>query len=886
MRSLGEWLLKVVLPPTDRRHVLDELDEVVEVRIRKLGREGAERWRQRQIWFFVLKALPTFWWRRPLSGLLAVMAHRAGRLGFWDTLGQDIRFALRTFRRKPGFALAAVLILGVGIGATTTIFSVVDTVMLRPLPYPEPEELVSFGGYRGMRPLMYRYWRDGLESFEGLAAAWVTPVGLTEGGPPQRLKAARVTPDLLPVLGATPLLGRLLIKDDYRGDGGVAVLGYEVWQRQWGGDPGILGREIRVEGKPVVVAGIVSPDFDLPEAVTGPEVDLWLPLDVDDPGIATWSILAVVGRLKDGVGRSAAQAELRNFTVNLAPELPDYLVDRDGSVVQTPLIPLQVATFRAVGSSLMLLTWAVLLMLAIACANVANLLLAQGTARVREMALRGALGAGRWRLVRQLLTESFSLALLGGALGIALAFLGVHAFLRFNPGGVPRIEDLTVDPRILLFGLFASLVTGIAFGLMPALHTAGGDTAQAMKEGGAAAAGAGRGRWTRGGLVVTEVALALVLLVAGGLFFRSLVASARADPGFRIDNLVMVPLHLGSGYDAAQRQEFTKEVASRLRARPGTEGVAAGLTAPFQYLGASKCCIWHEVKEWGGTGEVRPLPMVMTQTISPGYFRTIDAPITYGREFDASDEVGEGHVAVINELTARYFFGTEDAVGQVLEVGDWGAFRIVGVVRGVSHWGVTQGVQAAVYVPYAQWGAFSDIYTLMVRSTADTQSLASFIRDAIWSVDPDLPAEEIVPMRVRAETAMAGQRFLTVLLGAFAAMALILATGGIYATMLQTVGRRRQELGIRMALGANKRQVVGSVLKRGMSLAGLGIAIGTAASVGLTRILRAWLFGIGVIDPPTLVVVLTILGGGALVACLLPAIKAAQSDPLETLKVE
>ena len=348
----------------------------------------------------------------------------------------------------------------------------------------------------------------------------------------------------------------------------------------------------------------------------------------------------------------------------------------------------------------------------------------------------------------------------------------------------------------------------------------------------------------------------------------------------------MVPLHMGGGYEAAQRQQFTKEVAARLLAQPETESVAAGLTAPFQYLGANQCCIWHDVKEPGGAGEVEPLPMVMTQPITPEYFRTIEAPVTYGREFDVSDEAGDGRIAIINELTALHFFGTEDAVGRSLEVGGWGTFTVVGVARGVRHWGVARGVSAAVYVPYAQWGAFSDIYTLMVRSTADTETLASLIRDAVWAFDPGLPVEEIVPMRQRVEASMAGQRFLSILLGTFATLALLLATGGIYATMLQIVGQRRQEMGIRMALGAKGRQVVGLVIKGGMGLTAVGVGFGIAGSLALTQVLRFWLFGIGRVDPVTLGVVILVLGAASLLACLVPALKAARSDPTEALKVE
>jgi putative ABC transport system permease protein len=467
-----------------------------------------------------------------------------------------------------------------------------------------------------------------------------------------------------------------------------------------------------------------------------------------------------------------------------------------------------------------------------------------------------------------------------------LAFLGVRAFHRVNPGGVPRVQDLTVDPRVLFFALFASLATGLAFGLWPALRGSRKDVAEAIKEGGTAAVGALRGKWTRRGLVITEIALALLLLTGAGLFFRSLVSMARVDPGFEIEQMVMVPLHLGGGFEAVQRQQFTKEVTARLEASPGTEGVAAGLTAPFQYVGASRCCIWHEVRAANGVEANRSLPMVMAQPVTPGYFHTIDAPITSGREFEATDEAGDGHVAIINEPTARYFFGTEDAVGRSLDVGGWGDFTVVGVARGVHHWGPAAGVPPAVYVPYSQWGAFSDAYSLMVRSTDDTETLASLIREAVWAFDPGVPVEEIVPMRQRVEASMAGQRFLSILLGVFASVALILATAGIYATMLQAVGQRRQEMGIRMALGAGGGQMVRLVLRGGMALTAVGVLLGVVASLGLTLVLRSWLFGIGAVDPLTMAGVVAVVGFSALLACLVPAFRAARIDPIETLKAE
>ena len=886
MRTLGEALLKVVLPASDRRHVLDELDELCRMQRKGLGQEGAERWRRRQIWIFVLKALPTFWWKRPLSGFLGRLSNRDGRLGLFDVLRQDLRFAYRSFLRRPGFVLTAVLILGVGIGATTAIYSAVDTVMLRPLPYPDQGELVHFGGHGGTRPLLYVHWRDGLESFESIDAAWNVSTSLLEGGVPQNLRASKVTPGLLATLGATPHLGRLFVQDDYTADVPVGILGYGFWQRQWGGDPSIIGRRIQLEGRSVIVAGILSPDFRPPEAVTGKTVDLWLPLIAEDQESSGWSILSVVGRLKDGVGFRAAQSELGAFTAHLSEELPDLLIRQDGSLRVTRLIPLQIATFGSVGGSLLLLMWAVLLLLFIACANVANLLLAQGTARFREISLRGALGAGRARIIKQLLTESVTLALLGGAVGVALAFISVGLLRQFIPAGVPRIEDLSVDPRILLFALFASVATGLFFGMTPALHAARRDVAGALKEGGLASAGSRRGRRTGTILVVSEIALALVLLTGAGLFFRSLLAQARVHPGFQAEQLVTVPLHLGGGYDAPQRQQFTQAVRERLLALPGTEGVAAGLTAPFQWLGASKCCITNEVRAIGGLVEAEPIYNAMIHPVSQGYFQTLQARMSYGREFQADDEAGDGLVVIVNEMTARHFFGETDVVGRTLRLGQDQIRTIVGVTEGVYHYGVPQGISANIYVPYSQWGSFSDIYSLMVRSSADLETLAPRIREAIHSVDPTLPVEEIVPMSLRVEASLIGQRFLTILLGTFACVALLLATGGIYASMLYSVGQRRQEMGIRMALGARGGQVVGLVLRNGLGVTLTGVILGLGASLAFSRLLQSFLYGVSVVDTVTLVSVVLTLTTAALLACLVPAVRAARTDPLETLKVE
>jgi predicted permease len=884
--TLGEKALRIVLPPTDRRHVLDELEELRALRAARTTPDEADRWRRRQVWLFVVRALPTFWWRRPFCGFLQYMANRDGGTRPLDTLLGDIRFGARAFIRRPGFALAVVGILAVGIGATTTIYSVVDTVMLRPLPYPDSWSLVHFGGYGGVRPRVYVRWRDGLESMHAVEASSNVQLNLTGSGAPKRVRASRVTAGLLSILGASPHLGRLLAPDDYQGGYGVGVLGYGFWQRQWGGDLSVIGQSIQVEWRPVVVAGVLSPAFEPPAAVTGEAVDLWLPLDVEAEESFDWSMLSVVGRLRDGVGYGGAQRELDAYTAHLAAEMPHILTRGDGSLRTTRLIPLRVATFRDVAGSMLLLLWSVLLMLLIACANVANLLLAHAGARSREMALRGALGAGRPRLFRQLITESLILALAGGAAGVGLAVVSVGAFRRFIPAGVPRIESLSVDPGVLLFSLGASVATGLVFGIVPAVRACRRDVAEALKDGGASSGGLGRGRPTRSGLVVAEIALAFVLLTSAGLFFRSLSAQAEVDPGFSIADLITVPLHLGSGYDEVQRREFTRRVRARLEALPGSEGAAAGLTVPFQYVGASRCCISNTVRPVDGVAGTELVGEAMIHPVSPGWFRTLGAAMPYGREFTPEDGEGDERVAIINEPTARHFFGTRDAVGRSIRIGDSEIFRVVGVTRGVYHWGMADGVTPDVYLPYDHWGAFSDIYHLTVRSALDLETLIPAIKEAIWAVDPELPVEDVVPMTQRVDAALAGQRFLTRILGTFAGLALLLATGGVYAFMLFSVGQRRSEMGIRLALGARGGQLLRMVLMGGLLQTGAGVALGLTVSVGVAWLLRRFLFGISVVDGGALVPAALALTGAALLATLLPAWRASRTDPLETLRVE
>jgi putative ABC transport system permease protein len=638
---------------------------------------------------------------------------------------------------------------------------------------------------------------------------------------------------------------------------------------------------VQLDGRPVVVAGILSPTFEPPEAITGSVVDIWLPLDVEAEESLGWHVLGVVGKLNKDVEFTAAQAEIDALTEGLAAEMPGVLVRQDGSLRYTRLVPLHIATTRGVALVLVMLFVAVGLLLLIACANVANLLLARGTTRAREIALRGALGAGRSRIVRQLLTESVCLGVLGGLLGVALAYAGVAGFVHFNPGGVPRIHHVAVDTRVLSFALLAAMGTGVLFGLFPVVQAVRKNVSEALAETASSTTPTRRGRFVRSGLVVTEIALALMLLTGAGLFFRSMVAMTRVEPGFESAQLVTVPLSLGPRYTPAERGQFAEDIFRRIRAIPGTEEVAAGMTVPFEFTGSSKCCIWNQVRSEMATNHTETLPWVMIQPITPDYFATLGTPVAYGREFVSGDVSEDRQVVIINTPLARYFFGEEDAVGRSIHLESRGPYTVVGVVPGIHHWGVTQGTPPGVYVPYAQ---VADRLHLLVRSRADAQTLVPALRAAVASLDPSLPVAEIIPMRHRVSASLAGERFLSFLLGSFAVVALILAAGGIYASMLYMVGQRRAEMGIRSALGATRMNLTALVLKNGLFVTAIGVAIGLAGSIAASRFLGNVVWGLSAIAPTTIGGVAGILATIALSACVIPARRAARADPLRILK--
>jgi putative ABC transport system permease protein len=889
VRAYGKML--GALPRDFRASFGDEAErlfaELYGEALRERGRTAALRfwiWSTWRLALCAIRARGEATTNAPMAGG-ATTRHEEGET-MMGGFAQDLRYASRTLRKNPGFALSATLILAAGIGATTTIFSVVDTVVLRSLPYPSAGRLVHFDEGAHSYPL-FRAWQE-LESMEGVAAARDHDVDLTGEGAPQRLPAAAVSDRFFEMLGASPALGRLFTASEHPSTQGPVVLSHGAWQRLFAGDPDVVGRSVRIDGRPIEVVGVLSEDFVPPDIETGSRVDFWLPLDDggeerrDDHGSHT---LSVVGRLRPGVALAAAQAEVDAQREAMASQAPTQYVTRDGSIRYTPLVELREATVRSVSRTLWLLFGAVGMLLLIACANVANLFLARGTSRAREIALRGALGASRRRIMRQVLTESVVLAVAGGALGALLAFGGVELLLRFQPGGIPRIDTLAVDGRILAFSLFVSMGTGVLFGWLPALQATRGDINDALKDGGTSVGVGRRRRRARSLLVITEVALAVVLLAGGGLLFRTLIAMVRVDPGFEVEGLAVLRLSLDAGYTPTGRLQFTEELSERIRALPGTRSVGAGPTIPFSYTGGSRCCWRTNVVGDPAQYDEEDRYASIIHPVTQSYFETLAAPLASGREFDAADMAG-GQVAILNARTAMDLYGTEEVVGRTLMLRGRTPLEVVGVVRGVRHWGLDQEIEPAVYVPYGVFGGDFDRMHFAVRTEAPIETVAAALRQAVWSVDGDLPIPEVVSMEARVSASLASPRFLSGLVGGFALVALLLACGGVYGSMLYTVGQRRREMGIRLALGADRQDVIGLVLRHASLLGGTGIAIGLLVSLALSRLMESLLWGVTPTDPPTYAGVAAALGLTAAVASFLPAWKASRTDPVRTLGAE
>ena len=808
--------------------------------------------------------------------------------GWLESLWQDLRYGARTLIKQPGFTLIAIVTLALGIGANTAIFSVVNEVLLRPLPFPEAERLVVLAG-QGKDSLIgsgvaypdYIDWRVRTQSFEEMACFLNTSFNLTGVEPAVEVSGRRVNWNFFQLLGVKPQLGRLFAEpDDQPGAAPVALISHSLWQEKFGGDPMVISQTISLHGNPFEVIGVLPPRFELlrRDDIFVP-LGEWLTPDHNLLKRGNQFPLYVLGRLKRGVTVERARTELAGVAAQLAQEYPQTNSNRHATAVR--VADLQVENVRPI---LLVLLGAVGCVLLIACVNVANLMLVRAAGRERELAVRLALGAGRSRIVRQLLTESLLIAALGGAAGLLLGAWGIHSLTVLVPSDLVQLDQVRLNQNVLLFTLAVSLLTGLLFGLLPALHAVRTDLNTALKEGGRSTAGSAWER-ARKGMLVAEVALALVLLVGAGLMLRSLQQLTRADPGFKAEKLLTVTFSLpGKTYNGEQRLAFFRECQARVAALPGVQGVAFAMSLPI--LGSN----WNSRFIVANKPVPPPaeLPSAAFTPVSANYFETMGIRLLRGRSFSEAEMTDTPPVTVINESLARRLWPGEDPVGKRLKQGNdaesQAAWReVVGVVSDVKLNGVERDTPLQVYLPLIQRNSANT--GLVVRTTGDPLALATTVERTIRSLDKDLPLSSR-SMDQLLGNAMARQKLTLTLLATLALLALLLAGIGIYGVMSYAVRQRRQELGIRLALGATAHDVVKLVLTQGLKLALLGVVLGLAAALAVTRLLQSLLYGVSATDTFTFVGVALLLGLVALLACYVPARRATKVDPMIALRHE
>lgn len=797
----------------------------------------------------------------------------------------DLKSGWRALGARPGPSAAAILTLALGIGATSTVFTVVHRVLLAPLPYPEPGELVrvyaTSSGHdidrAGLAGADFADFARTLESFEHLGAYRWHGLALSDAERPRDLATILVTPGLLAELG-TPRLGRTFLPEEAQpGEGGVVVLADGLWQSQFGADEGVLGRSLELDGVDYTVVGVMPEGFSFP----APGIELWAPwtyapaeLDRDS---RSWN---VVGRLARGVSLETACDELRTAAAALAEEYPKS--NEGWSAVAVPLEEVVVGAARP---ALLALLGAVAMVLAIACANVANLLLVQGLSRRREMALRAALGARRAHLVRQLLVESLLLSVAGGALGAVLAYTGVAAVLRLELEGLPRIEEIALDGSVLAFALVLTLVTGLASGVVPALELAGRELGGRLRETGPRAAGPPGARRLRGTITVGQIALSLVLLVGAGLLLRSFLRLVDVESGFRPERRVALQLFVYGGKydDAEQQRQFYARLLEELEALPGVRSAAGVSSLPLSPIGGGQVPV-HVL------GRAEPeSSMAGLRIATRGYLETMGIPLRAGRAFSAQDREGSTRVALLNETAARRYFPRGDAVGSFLRgESEEATTQIVGIVGDVRHQGLDREPDPELYLPFQQ--NVSGAMSVVVETEGDPAPLVAAIQERVWTVDPTQSIWGAVSLEALVARDTARERFQSLLVALFAAVALFLAAVGLYGVLSFAVVERTREIGLRMAVGARRPTILTLVLGSGARLVGAGLGVGLVAALALvslfSRLLDPFLFRISADDPATFVAASALLAFVGFVACLVPALRASRLDPIRALRYE
>ncbi len=805
------------------------------------------------------------------------------------TLYKDLRYGMRMLVKNPGFTAVAVITLALGIGANTAMFSVIYGVLLRPLPYPEPERIVEISrtmhgeyGYSGFDAGAYDFWREHREPFQYLAASTGSGANLVGAGRPERIDVRRVSTEYFDVYGVRPFLGRSFRADEDRlGGPNVAVLNFSLWQEHFGGDPSAIGRTVLLDGTPYTVIGVMPIDF-----ASIPSAQLWTTLEPVRNTVGGGQNFSVFARLKPGVSAQRASSYLASLAQPFVEQHYQWMPGRDRQFVSFRATPYIHMVTQDVRTPLLVLFAAIGFVLLIACVNVANLLLARVAARNREIALRTALGAGRVRIVRQLLTESVLLALLGGALGLLVAFWGLHSLLSLAPDALPRTQDVSLNGGALLFTGGVAVLTGILFGLAPALQAWRTNLNESLKEGETRATFSLRGRRLSAVMVSGEIALALLLLIGSGLLIRTFAGLLSTDPGFDPQNMLTLEIWTtGTKYDSTPAlNNFYDGLVRHIEAIPGVKSaavVAAGL--PLER--------GINVNPGVLVGGRLEYPSVDYREVTPAYFRTLGLPLLVGRFFTPADSTTSAKVAMINASFARQYFHNQNPVGQNLTL-DHDSLDVVGVVGDVRS-SLDEPAPSTFFVPMAQADFAGDQFlqgwcpiSILVRTTVKPLALSRAVEDAVRDANPDIPIGHVRSMEELLAISLALKRLQMTLMGIFAGLALALAAVGIYGVLSHWVRQRTHEIGVRIALGAGISEVLGLVVKQGAILAAIGIAVGLAAAFGLTRLMTSLLYGVRPTDPLTFALVPLVLAGVALLASYIPARRATRIDPMEALRYE
>src|SRR5262245_14209926 len=802
-----------------------------------------------------------------------------------NNLWQDLRYGARILLSKPGFTLIATLTLALGIGTTTAPFSMVYSVLLRPLPYRDESRIVTLwqsnvksGVEREeTSPANFLDWRDRLQSCEAVAA--IQPFGhsLIGSGEPERFRSWLVTENFFEILKVKPLYGRTFSAEEYgAGRGNVVVLGYGLWQQRFGGDPQIVGRQLTLNGRPHMVVGIMPPEFQYP-----PGRELWAPRGPReyDRQIRGGTYIKVIGRLKPGRTLAQGQAELTTIAAQLAAEYP-----QTNSNVSAVIVPLREIIVGQVRRGLLVLFGAVGFVLLIACANITSLLLARGAQRSRELAIRAALGAGRSRLIQQLLVESALLGVVGGASGVLLAYWLIDAIVMFSPGNLPRLEQIALYPQAGAFAAGITLLTALLFGLAPAIQMTRRDLNAALKDEGRGVQGGRSRQRLRHLLVALEMALALALLIGAGLLIRSYETLMRVDPGFATEGALTLEVQLGRDRTMEQMATFVAEAEERLRSLPGVRAVGLTTALPFH---DNRIVLPTNFSIAGRAAAPGQEQTVYRLGVTPEYLPALGVPLLRGRSLTSFDKADSPPVALINQTLARRHWPLEDPLGKKIVFESFGRAlncEIVGVVGDVRPRGLDSEPQPEIYLPYAQ-DPFGSV-TWLVRTAGDPLSLLSAVKAKIREVNPTQTIASTATLDQLLDRSSSARRFNLFLFGSFAALSLLLASIGLYGLISYATAQRTREIGIRMALGARGGDVLRLVIGQGMRLALTGVALGLAASWGLTRFMASLLFSVTPTDPLTFAGVSLLLLSVALVACWIPARRATKVDPLTALRIE